>query len=201
MVRTFKLSKGELIAAPSNPVKAADSSYTYSFKQWVDQNGGIFTANAIYMGNADITYTAQFTKTAKSSGGGGGGGGGSSTDPDPIKPTGAFLTGIAPETSVKALNVSGYTVYSGKTEITSGYVGTGMTAVSGNASLTIVVTGDVTGDGRITITDVVKLQNYAAGAGDLNEAAMKAADINGDGRITITDVVQAAQVTVGQRTI
>ena len=203
VVRTFKLSKGELIAAPSNPVKAADSSYTYSFKQWVDQNGGIFTANAIYMGNADITYTAQFTKTAKSSGGsgGGGGGGGSSTDPDPIKPTGAFLTGIAPETSVKALNVSGYTVYSGKTEITSGYVGTGMTAVSGNASLTIVVTGDVTGDGRITITDVVKLQNYAAGAGDLDEAAMKAADINGDGRITITDVVQAAQVTVGQRTI
>ena len=127
--------------------------------------------------------------------------GGSSADPDPIKPTGAFLTGIAPETSVKALNVSGYTVYSGKTEITSGYVGTGMTAVSGNASLTIVVTGDVTGDGRITITDVVKLQNYAAGAGDLDEAAMKAADINGDGRITITDVVQAAQVTVGQRTI
>ena len=92
-------------------------------------------------------------------------------------------------------------MYSGKTEITSGHVGTGMTAVSGNASLTIVVTGDVTGDGRITITDVVKLQNYAAGAGDLDEAAMKAADINGDGRITITDVVQAAQVTVGQRTI
>ena len=26
-------------------------------------------------------------------------------------------------------------------------------------------------------------------------------DVNGDGRITITDVVQAAQVTVGQRTI
>ena len=76
-----------------------------------------------------------------------------------------------------------------------------MTAVSGSASLTIVVTGDVTGDGRITITDVVKLQNYVASAGSLQEAAMKAADINGDGRITITDVVQAAQVTVGQRTI
>ena len=30
---------------------------------------------------------------------------------------------------------------------------------------------------------------------------MKAGDINGDGRVTITDVVQAAQVTVGQRTI
>ena len=100
---------------------------------------------------------------SRQGGGGGGGGGGSSTDPDPIKPTGAFLTGIAPETSVKALNVSGYTVYSGKTEITSGYVGTGMTAVSGNASLTIVVTGDVTGDGRITITDVVQAAQVTVG--------------------------------------
>lgn len=199
VVRTFKLSKGDLVTAPANPVKAADSSYTYSFKHWVDQSGNIFVADAIYMGTSDITYTAQFTKTAKSNGGGGGGGGGGGTDP--AAPSGAFLTGIAPGTSVTTLNSSGYTVYDGKTQVTSGIVGTGMTAVNGSTSLTIVVTGDVNGDGRITITDVVKLQNYAAGAGDLNEAAMKAADINGDGRVTITDVVQAAQVTVGQRTI
>lgn len=198
VVRTFKLSKGDLVTAPPNPVKAADSTYTYSFKQWVDQNGETFTAGATYMGRTDITYTAQFTKTTNSGGNGNGGNGGGT---DPGTPAGAFLTGIAPETSVKALNTSGYTVYDGKTEVTSGYVGTGMTAVSDSTRLTIVVTGDVTGDGRITITDVVKLQNYAAGAGDLDEAAMKAADINGDGRITITDVVQAAQVTVGQRTI
>ena len=145
------------------------------------------------MGTKDITYTAQFSKTAKAGGGG--------TTDDPTKPSGGFLTGIAPETSVKSLTDSGYTVYSGKQEVTSGYVGTGMTAVSGSTSLTIVVTGDVNGDGRITITDVVKLQNYAANAGDLDEAAMMAGDLNGDGRITITDVVQAAQVTVGQRTI
>ena len=92
-------------------------------------------------------------------------------------------------------------MYDGRAEVVSGNVGTGMIAVSGSTSLTIVVTGDVNGDGRITITDVVKLQNYVASAGSLQEAAMKAADINGDGRITITDVVQAAQVTVGQRTI
>ena len=192
-VRTFKLAKGELITAPANPVKAADSKYTYSFKQWTDQGGEPFVADATYMGTKDITYTAQFSKTAKADGGG--------TPADPTKPSGGFLTGIAPETSVKSLNDSGYTVYSGKQEVTSGYVGTGMTAISGSTSLAIVVTGDVNGDGRITITDVVKLQNYAANAGDLDGAAMMAGDINGDGRITITDVVQAAQVTVGQRTI
>ena len=192
-VRTVKLAKGDLITAPANPVKAADSTYTYSFTQWTDQDGGVFAADGTYMGTKDITYTAQFNKTAKAEGGG--------TPADPTKPSGGFLTGIAPETSVKSLNDSGYTVYSGKQEVTSGYVGTGMTAVSGSTSLTIVVTGDVNGDGRITITDVVKLQNYAANVGGLDEAAMMAGDINGDGRITITDVVQAAQVTVGQRTI
>ena len=201
VVRTFKLSQGDLITAPPNPVKAADDTYTYSFRHWVDQGGSIFVADAIYMGSADITYTAQFTKTAKSGGNTGGSTGGNTGGNTGGTTSGAFLTGIAPGTSVKTLNSSGYTVYDGKAEVISGNVGTGMTAVSGSTSLTIVVIGDVTGDGRITITDVVKLQNYAAGAGDLNEAAMKAADINGDGRITITDVVQAAQVTVGQRTI
>lgn len=192
-VRTAKLAKGDLITAPANPVKAADSKYTYSFKQWTDQDGGVFVADGTYMGTKDITYTAQFDKTAKAEGGG--------TPADPTKPSGGFLTGIASATSIKSLNNSGYTVYSGKQEVTSGYVGTGMTAVSGSTSLTIVVTGDVNGDGRITITDVVKLQNYAANVSGLDEAAMMAGDINGDGRITITDVVQAAQVTVGQRTI
>lgn len=190
-VRTFKLAKGDLITAPPNPVKAADSKYTYSFSAWTDQDGEAFVANATYVGTKDITYTAQFTKTAKSEDG----------SADPEKPSDGFLTGIAPETSVKTLIDSGYTVYSGKKEVKSGYVGTGMTAYDGSGTVTIVVTGDVNGDGRITITDVVKLQNYAANAGDLDEAALKAADINGDGRVTITDVVQAAQVTVGQRTI
>ncbi len=67
--------------------------------------------------------------------------------------------------------------------------------------MTIVVTGDVSGDGKITITDVVKLQKAVVGSSSLSGAYAKAADINGDGKVTITDVVQAAQVTVGQRTI
>ena len=196
VVRTRQLAKDSLIQAPANPVKAATSKYVYSFSHWVDDSGKQFVANVTYMPAGNVTYTAVFTQTANSGGNTGGGGGG--TTPTP---SGNYLTGVSPSTSVSSLTASGYTVYNGSTKVTSGLVGTGMTAVSNGTSVTIVVTGDVSGDGRITITDVVKLQSSVAGASKLSGAYAKAGDINGDGKVTITDVVQAAQVTVGQRTI
>lgn len=204
---TGKLAEGSLITAPATPIKPADSSYIYSFAGWQDASGAYFAPGATFMGSSDITYNAVFTKTANSGGGGGtgggggggtGGGGGGGSVPEP---SGSYLTGIAPRTSVDTLIAGGYTVYSGSTQVTSGIVGTGMTATNGAASVTIVVTGDVSGDGKITITDVVKLQSSVTGANRLSGAYAAAADINGDGKVTITDVVQAAQITVGQRTI
>ncbi len=204
---TGKLAEGSLITAPATPIKPADSSYIYSFAGWQDASGAYFAPGATFMGSSDITYNAVFTKTANSGGGGGtGGGGGGGTGGGGSggsvpQPSGSYLTGIAPRTSVDTLIAGGYTVYSGSTQVTSGIVGTGMTAANGAASVTIVVTGDVSGDGKITITDVVKLQSSVTGANRLSGAYAAAADINGDGKVTITDVVQAAQITVGQRTI
>lgn len=200
VIRSRQLSANDLIVAPSNPVKAADKNYVYSFSHWVDGSGKRFVENMTYMPAGNVTYTAVFTKTANSGGGTGGGTGGSTGGETP-KPSGNYLTGVSPSTSVSAMNSAGYTIYSGSTKVTSGLVGTGMTAVSSSATVTIVVTGDVSGDGKITITDVVKLQKYVVGSNSLSGAYAKAADINGDGKVTITDVVQAAQVTVGQRTI
>ena len=194
--RSRQLAKDSLIVAPSNPFKAADKNYVYSFSHWVDGSGKRFVEGRTYMPAGDVTYTAVFTKTANSGGGTGG-----STGGETPKPSGNYLTGVSPSTSVSAMNSAGYTIYNGSTKVTSGLVGTGMTAVSSSATVTIVVTGDVSGDGKITITDVVKLQKSVVGSGNLSGAYAKAADINGDGKITITDVVQAAQVTVGQRTI
>lgn len=199
VIRSRQLSANDLIVAPSNPVKAADKNYVYSFSHWVDGSGNRFVENMTYMPAGNVTYTAVFTKTANSGGTGGSTGG--STGGETPKPSGNYLTGVSPSTSVSAMNRAGYTIYSGSTKVTSGLVGTGMTAVSSSATVTIVVTGDVSGDGKITITDVVKLQKYVVGSGSLSGAYAKAADINGDGKVTITDVVQAAQVTVGQRTI
>lgn len=203
VIRSRQLSANDLIVAPSNPVKAADKNYVYSFSHWVDGSGNRFVENMTYMPDADVTYTAVFTKTANSGGTGGSTGGstGGNTGTNTPKPSGNYLTGVSPSTSVSAMNSAGYTIYSGSTKVTSGLVGTGMTAVSSSATVTIVVTGDVSGDGKITITDVVKLQKSVVGSGSLSGAYAKAADINGDGKVTITDVVQAAQVTVGQRTI
>lgn len=204
VIRSRQLSANDLIVAPSNPVKAADKNYVYSFSHWVDGSGNRFVENMTYMPAGNVTYTAVFTKTANSGGGTGGGTGGSTggnTGTNTPTPSGNYLTGVSPSTSVSAMNSAGYTIYSGSAKVTSGLVGTGMTAVSSSATVTIVVTGDVSGDGKITITDVVKLQKSVVGSGSLSGAYAKAADINGDGKVTITDVVQAAQVTVGQRTI
>lgn len=199
VIRSRQLSANDLIVAPSNPVKAADKNYVYSFSHWVDGSGNRFVENMTYMPAGNVTYTAVFTKTANSGGTGGSTGGNTGTNTP--KPSGNYLTGVSPSTSVSAMNRAGYTIYSGSAKVTSGLVGTGMTAVSSSATVTIVVTGDVSGDGKITITDVVKLQKSVVGSGNLSGAYAKAADINGDGKVTITDVVQAAQVTVGQRTI
>lgn len=204
VIRSRQLSANDLIVAPSNPVKAADKNYVYSFSHWVDGSGNRFVENMTYMPAGNVTYTAVFTKTANSGGGTGGGTGGSTggnTGTNTPTPSGNYLTGVSPSTSVSAMNSAGYTIYNGSAKVTSGLVGTGMTAVSSSATVTIVVTGDVSGDGKITITDVVKLQKYVVGSNSLSGAYAKAADINGDGKVTITDVVQAAQVTVGQRTI
>lgn len=203
VIRSRQLSANDLIVAPSNPVKAADKNYVYSFSHWVDGSGNRFVENMTYMPAGDVTYTAVFTKTANSGGTGGSTGGstGGNTGTNTPTPSGNYLTGVSPSTSVSAMNRAGYTIYNGSAKVTSGLVGTGMTAVSSSATVTIVVTGDVSGDGKITITDVVKLQKSVVGSGSLSGAYAKAADINGDGKVTITDVVQAAQVTVGQRTI
>lgn len=196
---SYKLAQNDIITLPAtNPVMQADSKYVYSFDYWADASGKRYTSGTV-MPDADVTYTAVFTKTANSGGTGGSTGGNTGTNTP--KPSGNYLTGVSPSTSVSAMNSAGYTIYSGSTKVTSGLVGTGMTAVSSSATVTIVVTGDVSGDGKITITDVVKLQKSVVGSGSLSGAYAKAADINGDGKVTITDVVQAAQVTVGQRTI
>lgn len=57
--------------------------------------------------------------------------------------------------------------------------------------------GDVTGDGRIAINDVVKLAQSVAGYTTLTSQEQALADVTHDGRIAINDVVKLAQYVAG----
>lgn len=85
-------------------------------------------------------------------------------------------------------------------------VATGMTVaytVNGELlqTLTIVVTGDVNGDGKISGTDIVQLRAYLLGNWSLSDISMQAADLNGDGKVSGTDIVQLRAYLLGKHTI
>ena len=64
--------------------------------------------------------------------------------------------------------------------------------------LTAVVTGDVNGDGLISITDVVRINASIVNKFTLTEAEKQAADVSGDGEITVTDVVRLNASIIGK---
>ena len=68
-------------------------------------------------------------------------------------------------------------------------------------TLTVVVTGDVNGDGAISITDLVQINNHLLKKSTLTGAAASAADVNADGVISITDLVQVNNHLLKKSTI
>ena len=127
---------------------------------------------------------------------------------------GSNITGVDLKTSVSTFK-SNVTVPSGYTmkildsdgrEVTSGNVGTGMRAVlySGSTaakSHTIVIKGDVSGDGNCSSVDVLFAKRYIVGTYDLTGAYFSGADINGDGKITSVDALFLSRHVIGTYTI
>ena len=174
------VAEGEPIPAPkSTPTKAPDGAYTYTFSGWEG-----YTEGKTVMKGENMEFKPTYTATPVS---------------DQPEST-AYWKGLAPGSTVDQLGKRAK-VYDGKKEVTSGELATGMTAVVGKKTYTLVVTGDVNGDGKITITDVVALQSHVLGKQTLEGAYKEAADLNGDGKITVTDVVKAARVIIGKDTI
>lgn len=76
---------------------------------------------------------------------------------------------------------------------------TNMKAKIGDKTYTLIVAGDLDGNGRITITDLVRAKLYTVHLIDLGETEIIAADINNDNRVTITDIVNIALILAGIR--
>lgn len=81
------------------------------------------------------------------------------------------------------------------------FVGSGMNVQDGSKTYILSVIGDFTGDGEITITDLVKIKLHTVSIKILDDIYLKAADINNDGKITITDLVQTNLVVVKIKSI
>lgn len=69
-------------------------------------------------------------------------------------------------------------------------VGTGFTITYNNVDYTVVIKGDVTGDGAINSSDFMRVRRSFLGLYELLGAAELAADVSGDGDINSTDYIQ-----------
>ena len=57
-------------------------------------------------------------------------------------------------------------------------------------SYTISVNGDTSGDGQVTILDLLQIQKHIKKVTTLNNATLLSADTSGDGQVTILDLLQ-----------
>ena len=65
---------------------------------------------------------------------------------------------------------------------------------------TLIIKGDVTGDGKVTIKDVATIRLYLAGnlSQELTAAQLQAGDVTGDGKITIKDIAYLRLMLAGK---
>lgn len=104
-----------------------------------------------------------------------------------------YLTGILPGTPASRLV---NTCLPAGINIPGEAVATGTVLTWGSQSVTAIVTGDLNGDGKLTITDMLKLKSAVLGEA-LSDTASLAGDLNGDGKVSVTDFLKAKACVLG----
>ena len=118
------------------------------------------------------------------------------------------ITGVAVSTTVSAfvsnLGCTNGTVSvrtSSGEEKTSDRIGTGdivKITVSGNTSTyTVIIFGDVNGDGIINALDLLKIQKHIIGASTLKDPYLKAANIKRSGMLSALDLLKVQKYLMG----
>lgn len=196
-VASGSLASGSAIPAPASaPVRPADDTNYYTFSGWEGYSADM------KMGESDLTFTALYEAHVLAELGG------IATDAYVISDQ--YLRGIKLGTTPAQLQsalVPSELITIHKGSATTGELAaTGMTveyAVDGETiqSLTMVVTGDVNGDGKCSISDLVQINSHLLGRQKLGEAFLQAADINGDGKCTISDLVQINSHLLGRKAL
>ncbi len=81
-----------------------------------------------------------------------------------------------------------------KEKLRTGYIIQIVTISGDTKEFTISIMGDTSGDGVITILDLLKVQKHILNSSKLSGAYLKAADTNGDGIVTILDLLRIQKV-------
>ncbi len=68
-------------------------------------------------------------------------------------------------------------------------------------TLTAVVTGDVTGDGAVSVSDMLAIKSHLLKKATLLDSFLLAADANGDGNVSISDFIQVKSHILKKSTI
>lgn len=119
-----------------------------------------------------------------------------------------YIYNISPNTNFNEFtnNISTnmeYYIYDKEDNIVSdeNIISTGMKLKVEDKFYKIAVKGDLNGDGKITITDLVKAKLHSVGIKLLEDEVLKSADVNGDGKVSITDIVIINLTTVNLKNL
>ncbi len=116
---------------------------------------------------------------------------------------------VTPQTKnedvAKTLEIEKYKITDakGKTVSNTANAATGyiFTDTTYNKSYTMIVLGDVNGDGEIEALDYIRVRNYIAGRTKMDELAKLAADVNRDGEIEALDYIRLRNHIAGRTKI
>lgn len=126
---------------------------------------------------------------------------------------GSYISNISIGKTVNDLNLSAKRVSSNASVIAknasgnskTGILGTGDKVIISNGKISseynVVIYGDVNGDGKVTIVDLLRVQKIILNSINLSEPYVKAADTNKDGKVTIVDLLRVQKHILGSITI
>lgn len=190
-------------ASPVNKNATVSGTGKISLSEGTNTAKVVVTAQS----GAKRTYTITIVR-GKSSGNGGSE---PEFDGDYIVDDGT-ISGVAVSTTVSSF-ISTLGCTNGSVSITtasgeakdSGKIGTGdivKISVSGNTSTyTVIIFGDVTGDGLINALDLLKIQKHLMGASKLKEPYIQAANIKRSGTLSALDLLKVQKYLMGAASI
>ena len=83
--------------------------------------------------------------------------------------------------------------------VTSSKLKSGDTVTTSAGTYTVIIDGDVNGDGSVTSTDYVSIKSAFAGTKTLSAWALEAADVSRDGKLSTVDYMKIRQYFSGMR--